>query len=206
MLLITCPLLKEEVLLAQRECAVFPPTLFLPESVHERPSSLPQTLEALTAGGEVSGPLLLAGGWCGHGLAGYRPPLPLVVPKASDCLELLLFPQKKEKGVYYLTGAWLQSEKTLPRQYQQACAKHGEQAAARIFGRVFAGYHTLCLLENPVRPCGNDPEDLRLLARLFRLELKKAPSGGILLQKLLRGEWEEHFHVFPAGEPVAAFY
>lgn len=206
MLLITCPLLKEEASLAQKESGVFPPMLFLPENVHEQPSSLPQALETLLAGREISGPLLLAGGWCGHSLAGYSPPLPLVAPKASDCLELLLFPQKKEAGVYYLTDAMLQSENSLPRQYQRAREKHGGQAADLIYGRVFAGYHALCLLENPARPFRGDRDDLLFLARLFRLELKKAPASSVLLQKMLRGEWDEHFLAFPANEPIAAFY
>ncbi|MCL2677513.1 MAG: DUF1638 domain-containing protein [Clostridiales bacterium] len=206
MLFVTCALLKEEAALAQEACGIFPPTLFLPEETHGQPSSLPRALEALLSGGEFSGPLLLAGGWCGHGLAGYRPPFQLVAPRASDCPELLLFPEKKEPGVYYLSESWLNSENSLPRQFQAACEKHGREKALRIYDRLFAGYHALCLLENPARAPLAAREAALSLARLLRLELKTAPAGAVLLQKMLRGEWEGHFHVFPANEPVPAFY
>jgi len=204
MLLITCPLLKEGVALAQKEAGVFLLTLCLPALVHEQPSALPQALDALLAGREATGPLLLAGGWCGNSLAGYRPPLPLVVPKASDCLELLLFPEKKEKGVYYLSDAWLESDNSLLRQYQRACVKYGEKEASLLYRRIFAGYHSLCVLENPVLPPQRLEEAL-FLAQALRLELKRASASTLLLQKMLLGDWDEHFLILPAHEPAPAF-
>lgn len=169
---------------------------------------------------------------CNNGIAGLRArAVPLVVPRAHDCITLLLGSRERyaavfseEPGTYFLSPGWLERDHVnlagppgapnikdklgLNRTRADLAAAYGEENAAFIAEQLRGGlrHYTRLMYIAPPFPVPQALEDAaraRAAERGWRFE--RADGRPDILERLLSGDWPcEDFLVVPAGECLAA--
>jgi hypothetical protein len=212
---------------------------FLPKGLHER-----QTEEMLAAvqaavdavdGGAGYEAVLLGYGRCSNGLVGLRAgPIPLVVPRAHDCITFFLGSREAYRrtfdecpGTYYMTTGWTERSDSaracddqplrvregamaqggLAVSYEQLVARHGRDGAdfiVRTLGAWTDRYSRMLYLKMGVCDESSCVAAARRLARRRGWAFELRDGDWRLLRKLFLGEWDDDFVVVPPGAGVAA--
>ncbi len=177
--------------------------------------------------------VLLGYARCNDGLVGVTARnLPLVVPRAHDCITLLFGSRGAYRayfdarpGTYYLSTGWVerndeidplsaeQGRRTvadrigLHYDYDDLLARYGKENAdhvARMLGDTRKNYEGYLYLAMGVAPEEDYVEQARQDARKrrWRFELRRGDLG--LLRKLFAGEWDEDFVIVRPGQRVVA--
>lgn len=216
---------------------------FLPQGLHSDPARLRDGLQAaVDAAGEGRSPsgaagalgpsawsaaplrpeaILVGYGLCSNGLVGLEArDLPLVIPRAHDCITLFLGSKERYKaifdshpGTYWYTPGWIETglqpgperEAALRADYQ---ARYGEEGAEALmdYEREWMSRYSHCAYVS----LGGFPEGgYRDYAKACASHLGwnwLEPGGDAgLLRAFLAGEWdEERFLVVPPGRRVEA--
>lgn len=141
--LIACKVLKPEIefCLAQKPPENPLTVIWMQQGLHNTPDTLRTELQNqlhAIPGTEV---VVLAYGLCGRALGGLHSPHPLVIPRAHDCISLLLGSRKAHEqfiqdhpGSYFFSAGWLQ-EAPLPspendrRRLEEYTAQYGPDNA-----------------------------------------------------------------------------
>ena len=158
--LIACKVFQS--LLAER----MPPGLseqvtFMDYGLHRVPSNLTWSVQEVIDNIEQPSLVVLGYGLCGNGLNGIKAgPHTLLVPRADDCIAILLGSYKKyiqefeaHPGTYYLTKGWLESGSNPLQEYQEYREKYGEESAGWIMDQQYQHYERLVFV-------AHDQEDL----------------------------------------------
>jgi len=177
--------------------------------------------------------VLLGYARCNDGLVGVQArDLPLVLPKAHDCITLLFGSRRafeedfhKHPGTYYKSTGW--SERNVDRQvarpaygqegvmaklgltesYEQLVTKHGKENADYIIeslGGWEKAYTRLCYLEMGL--CDEEPliERAREQAERQKWTFQHRRGDLALLRRLFLGPWDEDFIIVPPGGRIVA--
>jgi hypothetical protein len=102
--------------------------------------------------------ILLGYGLCNNGTRDLHASIPLIIPKAHDCITILLGSKEKYRdffnknpGTYYLSPGWIErntdryeGEQSIPQQlglatYEEYVAKYGEEDAQYIMETLGGG-------------------------------------------------------------------
>lgn len=134
---------------------------FMDYGLHRVPSNLTWAVQEVIDGIERPSLVVLGYGLCGNGLDGIKAgPHTLLVPRADDCIAILLGSYKKyiqefeaHPGTYYLTKGWLESGSNPLQEYQEYREKYGEESAAWIMDQQYQHYERLVFV-------AHDQEDL----------------------------------------------
>lgn len=231
-LVIGCPIFQREIerLAAAARNAV---TLrWLEIGLHERPASALRAAlqEAVDAASPVDfDAVLLAYGLCNRGIVGLAAKsLPVVIPRAHDCLGILLGSIGRyldqldsEPGTYFQSAGWLE-QASLNRELGQPAftlgpassfsraslaEKYGEENADFLLEQLTgmtSHYERLVFIDTQVPEAGKWESAARDLAaeRGWRFERLAGDLGW--LRRLVDGEWSEHeFQLLKPGERVA---
>jgi hypothetical protein len=209
-LLLACDVMREEILRIPA-----PPTMqqeFLPIGLHARPLKLQAAIADLLAKPRGFERIVLGFGLCGNALDGVcSPHAPLVVPRVHDCIPLLTGcpasdnSAAQEKGIFYLSGGWMEGERTLFLEHQRVVRCYGEKRALRVLQTMLSGYSGFVFMRTD-HPRGEErEEDAHALADLLQLPLRTVEARPGRLQRLVNGPWNTpEFIQVPAGEPITA--
>lgn len=194
---IACEVMREELLAVK---ASHPVTFeFVSMGLHLWPERLREELRGILerAGGPER--IVLAFGLCGGAVAGLRSPgVPLFVPRAHDCIPLFFGSREayeaaraEETGTFYVTGGWMEGERTLLSEYRRAREAYGERKARRVMATLFESYRRLVFVRT-----GHPREGAHLAlametANLLKLELKERTGKSSWLERLVNGPWTE---------------
>jgi hypothetical protein len=176
--------------------------------------------------------ILLGYGLCNNGLVGLiARKLPLVVPRAHDCITVFLGSARRYEeyfhshpGVYFKTTGWIEraevdgdlSQLAIGKQlgigqtFEDMVAKYGEDNARFLWdqlGTFSKNYSQFTFIEMGVEPNGRFEERARQEAaeRGWKFEKLRGDLG--MVQRLVDGVWEEkEFLVVPAGSRIVATY
>jgi hypothetical protein len=227
--MIACEVSRREVCAAAARSRNLIELDFLPKGLHDvgperMRTCLQKAVEARPWKGSEA--LLLWYGLCNNGICGLRAPLTMVVPRAHDCLALLLgsrdrFQQYFEAnpGTFYKSPGWIEKDTDpndnpasitarmrLIRDRRELAECYGEENAdfiAPLTGDWLRHYRKLAFINTGV----GDIEKYRGQAGKFASErhwefeeLKGDPG---LLDRMLAGDWNaEDFLVVPPGRTV----
>src|SRR4051794_7230585 len=222
--LIACDMLQREMRAALEHSPHTVEVEFMPKGLHEigcRPmrTRLQMVVDRVDAGRFDA--ILLGYGLCGNGIDGLvSRVLPIVVPRAHDCIALLMGSRGKYQeyferhpGVYFRSIGWLERGAEIqPREYtrDELVGRYGEDDGEYLFEQLTtyrSAYRQLTFiktgLEQDVAFEKTAEEEAR--SRGWKFE---AMDGSLqLFEALLRGDWDERdFLVVPPGWRVRASF
>ena len=170
--------------------------------------------------------LLLWYGLCNNGLCGIRAPIPLVVPRAHDCITLLLGSRDRfasyfeaNPGTFFKSPGWIERDTDpndnpasitarlkLTRDYRELVETYGEENALYLAPNMadwFKHYRKLAFINTGV----GDVEGYRVQAKQFasekHWEYEELEGDSGLLDRMLGGEWSAvEFLVLQPGQTV----
>jgi len=209
-LVLACEVLREELL---RIPANGPVSFsFVPMGLHVAPARLRAAIAAELERPRHLDRIVLGFGLCGNATAGLRSAhAPLVVPRVHDCIPLLTgAPDRgatplREPGTFYLSGGWMEGERTLSAEHRRTVARFGEQKALRVLQTMLGAYRRFLFVrtDHPRRELRE--RDAADLAALVGLPLDLVNGDGGYLDALVNGPWDPaRFVHVPRGEPLGA--
>jgi len=206
----------------------------LTQGLHDNPDVGRARLQSLIDAAEAPryGAVVLGYGLCSNMIRGLRAgSLPLVVPRAHDCITLLLGSKERytehfrnHPGSYYYSAGWLEypergGERMEITQksglgptlaYEQLVAKYGEENArylAETMGAWSQAYTHGVLIEFEFSDGRNLEHQVQEICRGRGWAFARLAGELSLLQHALDGEWsDQEFLVLDPGEAVEATY
>lgn len=229
--LIGCKVFMRELyqLCAQSENIV--EIVWMKEALHLTPSKLRAALqrtidrieeEAQDPDNNPCDAILLGYGLCSMGIVGlHTRHIPLVIPRAHDCITLLLGGRERYQqlfeahsgGVYWYSPGWIEQFKTPGRgsneeaKFAEYVEKYGEENAEYLM-EVERGwiehYDCAAFIKWP----GFDTQKYELAtqqaAEKSHLPYQVAEGADTLLRRMIEGDWSEDFLVLQPGQVVEA--
>lgn len=237
---ISCEVLARPVYLcAARSPHVVDVTL-LRRRLHDTPQLLRSRLQAeIDAAGEADPPydaVVLAYGLCGGASAGIAASgVPLVVPRAHDCITLLLGGRERYErefaahpGTYWyapdylersdadgsgsaggLVGIGATTDEAEQAAYAEYVARFGEDSAAylmEVTGAWRSHYDRAAFVDMGVGDASAVEEKVRLEASRRGWLFERVAGELVLIRRLLEGDWDEDFLVLAPGQRLAMSY
>ncbi len=230
--LVACEILYREFCAAVARSPNCVDVDFMPKGLHdEGQAAIHQWLAAKVAetDGAIYEAVLLGYGLCNNGLVGLAAhDIPLVVPRAHDCITLFLGSKERyleyfygHPGVYYKTSGWVErgsglvqlgpegtEQRKLKYSYEELAAKYGEDNARFLFeqlGDMLRNYSGYTFIEMGIEPDDRFEQQVRREAEELGLRFEKVPGDMTLIEQLVDGPWdEERFLVVPPGHRIAA--
>jgi hypothetical protein len=174
--------------------------------------------------------ILLGYALCNNGIVGLHSETKLVVPKAHDCITLLMGSKSKYKeyhsnnsGAYYKSTGWIERHtnllglgESIPQQlgltsnYNEYVEKYGEDNAEYIMemmGDWMRHYNKYTFIDMPVCNFDEYKELTKREAREKGWEYEEIEGDLVLLQNLVNGSWcEDDFLVLEPAQKIKALY
>jgi hypothetical protein len=215
--LIACEILYREICHCVSRCNTIVDTVFMPKGLHDiGEQKMSARLQEELDKTDISrySAVLLGYGLCNNGIRGLRSKLPLVVPRAHDCITLLLGSKEKyadyfqkNPGTYFKSTGWMErdsdssansescmSQLGMNRTYQEYAEQYGEENARYLMetmGDWLKNYKKLAYIDTQVGDFGSYKEQTRAEAKERNWEYEELQGSVDLLLRLVNGAWDE---------------
>ena len=204
---------------------------FIPKGLHDMGrvpmrDRLQEVLDRVDGAGYDA--ILLGYGLCNFGVAGLRTPsLPLVIPRAHDCMTLFFGSQQRylenfqnNPGTYYLTTGWMergeptgemkqlsiQHQSGMDYTFEELVERYGEDNARFLMeqlGDQTRHYSRIAFIEMGVEPNDSFRAGAEQRAKDRHLAFERLQGDMRLFQDLVNGNWqEEDFLTVPPGHRI----
>jgi hypothetical protein len=231
--LIACEIIYRELCAAVARSVNLVDVEFLPKGLHDigQTGMSSRLADVLASIDEPKYEAVLLGyGLCSNGLVGLAAKsIPLVVPRAHDCITLFLGSKERyleyfqgHPGVYFKTSGWIergvglhqgeeptQSQSALPQSYEELVARYGEDNARFLYEELcnMRHYAGLTYIEMGIEPDDRFQRQSEAEAASRGWRYEKLSGDMRLLQGLLDGPWDEdRYLVVPPGKRIAASF
>ena len=236
LLMIGCEILYREAAaaIAQSPCIVDVETM--PKSLHDigeeamssRLQARIDSLLATRAPKDWPDAIVLLYGLCNNGVRGLHAPVPIVIPRAHDCITLLLGSRARydehfqdNPGSFYRSPGWIERDGDpdanpasvtrrlgITHDYAALVEKYGKDNADYLMetmGDWLKNYSRVSLIDTGVGPFEEYRRICRDEAREKNLAYEELAGDTVLIRKLLNGDWNERdFLVLQPGQKIAA--
>jgi hypothetical protein len=233
--LIACEIFYRELCAAIAQSINLIDVEFLPKGLHDigHAGMSERLKEVLAAVDESRYEAVLFGyALCSNGLLGLAAKtIPLVVPRAHDCITLFLGSKEryldyfqKNPGTYFKTSGWIergtgmaqagldsiQSQAGMTHSYEEFVAKYGEDNARFLYDQLCnmtRNYGKITFIEMGIEPDDRFEQQARTDAAALGWTYEKLQGDMSLIQDLLAGRWDDdRFLVVPPGCRIAPSY
>ena len=196
----------------------------LRQGLHNEPEKLRRELQraidAVEAEDQPYDAICLAYGLCSNGVAGVRArKTPLVVPRAHDCIALLLGSRSEYQrlfgqlngGIYWYSPGWIEQtlqpgKERFDIQYADYLARFGEDNAQYLMELEqgwMREYHHAVFVDWPQFDNRAHMAYTQQCADYLGWQCHRAPGSDALLSRLVDGQWDEaDFLTVPPGQAI----
>ncbi len=224
---IACPSLRPELELVAAKTGEDVSFRYLEMALHNRSTgalhdALQQAIDS-TRGCDV---LVIGYGLCNRGIVGIAArDIPLVIPRAHDCIGLLLGSTARyleeldrEPGTYFQSAGWLQAARDAGGQgeltfgpnsnanFERLAAQYGDEAARYLVEELetfLMHYKRLAYVATPLSETAALAAEARSIAAAQGLKYDTLQGDIGWLQRLLTGPWpDEEFLIVRPGQRV----
>lgn len=199
--ILACNTIANELNLAVKETGSVHPIFWIESGLHNYPKALKDQLQNQLDKFQNVDCVLLAFGFCGNAVLGLDTGnFQLVIPRADDCISLLIGSDEKRRtigtcGTYFLTKGWVDNEKNIWEEYKQTVKKYGRERTDRIFKTMFNHYHHLGIIDTGAYDLNSFLPTSEAMAKDLNLEHIIIPGTTEYFNKLLTGPYDNDFVV-----------
>lgn len=206
---IACSMMKDELTALNSPGVRFE---FLETGLHRTPDKMPPAIqEKINQVDGSSDYVVLGYGLCGNGIVGVKAgKQPLVIPKAHDCISLLLGSretyrreQKKAPGTIYLTKGWIDEGKPPLVAFEEYVQRLGKEKAEWGIRIEYEHYTRVVLVDTGAFDMAFYRNQARANAAFLGLAYSEIKGSPAYFEKMVAGQWsEDEFVILPPGEQV----
>lgn len=205
---IACSMLKGEIEHVMREHHMDYPVYWVEKGLHEFPEKLKRELVRLLPEYADKTYIILAYGMCGYAVFDLTSETStLAIPCFDDCVRMLM---SREKGAViptksnymYLTEEWINSDRFMFDTFEEYKETYGEEKAEMIIEMMIGNYEGVAIMDDGTFDADACYECMCSRAAEYDLTCKKVQGTLRVLEKLLKGEWDEEIVVKQPGEKV----
>jgi hypothetical protein len=196
--------------------------VYLEQGLHESPDRLRAAVQQeIDRAGDRHDALLLGYGLCSNGIVGLRAgATPLVVPRAHDCITLLLGGKERyldcfhaRPGTYWYSPGWIDCcDMPGPARFEKLrrlyAEKYGEELAPYLMEKTESWvreYSNLAYVDLGFGDTGEYKRFARECAQSLGWNYEEIAGDASLVCDFLNGNWrEDAFLVVPPGHTIAA--
>ncbi len=173
--------------------------------------------------------ILLGYGLCNNGIRGLSSQIPIIVPRAHDCITLLIGSKEKyleyftnNSGTFYKSIGWIEQAKdnlsnpesttTLMgmKTYKEYVDKYGEENAKYIIESLGGGlkhYSKFAYIDTKVGNQNHHKEQVKKDALIHKWKYEEIDGSTNLLLKMMNGEWDKKdFLIIEPGHTIEPSY
>ncbi len=227
--MIACEVSRREVCAAVARSRNIIDVDFLPKGLHDVGAERMRTQVQEAVDSRPQGDreaILFWYGLCSNGMCGVRAPVPMVAPRAHDCITLLLGSRRRfagffeaNPGTYYKSPGWIERDTDpnenpasitarlkLSRDYRELAERYGEDNAeflAPVISDWLKHYRKLAFINTGVGNVGDYRARAGAFAAERKWEFEELQGDPGLLERMLAGDWNaEEFLVVPPGHTI----
>ena len=235
--LIACKVLQRELCSLLYRCPNMVDVTMIRQDYHSSAPALRRCLQEeidrIESGGDVHtndlkygdlDAILLGYGLCSNSLVGlHSSRYPLVVPRAHDCITLVLGSKERYREYfdahgdsYYYSQGWLDlgfnlGKDVLDRKRAEYREKYDDEETVEFLmeaeEEMLKNYRRITYIEWDGIPDNGRRKIAEDIAAERRFEFVRVPGDSSLLERMLLGVWEEkEFLVVPPGKSIAPSY
>lgn len=227
--LIACEVLFREICYCVSQCDNIIDIIFMPKGLHDigeyKMSEKIQT-EIDKVDGSKYQAILLGYGLCNNGIRGLHSKLPLIIPRAHDCITLLIGSKKKyddyfkrKPGTFFKSTGWIErdvnpnetelsvtSQLGISNKFNEYAEQYDEENAIylmEILGDWFKNYKRLTYIDTKIGYFDRYKKLIKQQAEAKGWEYDELDGSVNLLLCMLNGEWDlKDFLVVPPNSVV----
>jgi hypothetical protein len=222
--LIACKVMQREAYFCAARSQNVVDVVLMPQGLHNEPDRLRREVQkALERTRDIQDrpydASLLGYGLCSNGVVGLGAEIPMVIPRAHDCITLLLGSKDRyqeyfdsHRGVYWYSPGWIESGKQpsrerhdlLLREYVQKYGQDNAQYLMEVEQTWMKEYRWAAYVDWGLMESEGYRAFTRECAAFLHWNYDESPGDAGLMQRFVDGVWrDEEFLIVPPGRRIA---
>lgn len=222
--LIACKVLQREAYFCAARTKNVVDVVLMPQGLHNEPDKLrSEVRKALERTHDIQDrpydATLLGYGLCSNGVVGLSAGIPIVIPRAHDCITVLLGSKERyqeyfdsHRGVYWYSPGWIESGRQPSREryeklleeYRQKYGEDNAQYLLEVEQTWMKEYQWATYVDWGLSESQDYKAFTRECAEFLGWKTEELTGAPGLMQRFVDGLWnEEDFLVVPPGQRIA---